>query len=396
VGDAHDPQNLNRTTPAEGDLDRYDCIVLGGGLIGLSIAWRSAQRGASVAVIERDEPGKSASWVAAGMLAPVTEADFGEQDLLRLNLESAKRYPAFVEELSRDSGVPVELTPKGTIFVALNRDQSEALERLHDFQESLGLEVERLDRASLRSLEPALHPSANSGVLARDDRAIDPRLLSRALIEAARISGVHLISNVNISSLIVNEGICAGVRSDDRTEFFSDVVVIAAGSWSGSMGGAPPELVQSIRPVKGQLIHLRPHGSLPSPIEYSIRTEDVYIVPRSDGSLVVGASVEEKGFDVAVTAGEMLDLLRSAEEAVPAIREMELAATLAGLRPGTPDNAPLLGPSSIEGVISATGHFRNGVLLTPVTADAIAELISTGETPEEIKAFDPKRFGVAS
>lgn len=326
------------------------------------------------------------------MLAPVTEANFGEEDLLRLNLESARRYPSFAEELTDASGVTVGLSTKGTLFVALDRDQREALDRLYEFQVSLGLDVEALDAETLRSLEPSLHPSAVRGVLAVNDRSVDPRVLSAALVRAGEKAGVVLQSRTEVSSLILRNGRCVGVRTSDGSEFFGDAVVLAAGSWSGLVDSIPTEVTHALRPVKGQLIHLRPRAG-PGPIEYNVRTEEVYLVPRTDGSVVVGASVEEKGFDVTVTAGEVLDLLRAGEETVPAIREMELSSTIAGLRPGTPDNAPMLGPTSIDGVTAATGHFRNGVLLTPITADTISDLLTGSEVPEVIKAFDPRRFG---
>lgn len=373
--------------------NKFDCVIVGGGVIGLATAWRTRQLGLTVAVLERDHPARSASWVAAGMLAPVTEVNYGEEELLALNVDAAARYPSFAEELSRASGIDLELTRKGTLFVALDRDQKEALERLFEFQSSLGLDAEWIADVRLRDLEPALRSSARAAILARNDRAIDPRTLAAALLEAAQREGVVIVPKAEIAAVVVEDDRCTGARTTSGDRFESTNVVIAAGSWSGSIEGMPAEIADNLRPVKGQLMHLKPTGGLTASIEHTIRTEEIYLVPRPDGSVVAGASVEEKGFDTTITAGEIYELLRAADEALPGIRDMELAATISGLRPGTPDNRPLIGPTSISGLVAATGHFRNGILLAPVTADAIARFVAASEVLPEMESFLPARFG---
>jgi glycine oxidase len=367
----------------------YDAIVIGAGIIGLSIGWKTAQLGLSVLVLDRNEKPRGASWVAAGMLAPVTEANFGEDALLRLNIESAHRWPGFATELAEISGMDLLNNHPGTLHVAVDRDQAEALRRLYEYQIQLGLDVEWLGPAELRGLEPALHPGVRSGVRARGDSAVDPRKVLQALAEAFRAAGGDLRLGEDVVEIDVREGpmvILAGGGS-----FAAGIIVVAAGCWSPSIKGMPEGLGKAVRPVKGQILRLRPRSSGPL-IRHTIRTEEVYLVPRPGGETVVGATVEELGFDSAPTAGAVLELLQAADEVVPGIREMELAEVSVGLRPGSPDNAPLIGSTSVPGVVLATGHYRNGILLAPVTADAIAHLIAKGEAPSHMSDFQPSRF----
>ncbi|MGH2706493.1 MAG: glycine oxidase ThiO [Actinomycetota bacterium] len=374
--------------------EELDTIVVGAGVIGLAIAWQASQQGQRVLVVDRDDPPRGASWVAAGMLAPVTEASFGEERLLALNLESARRYPAFVAGLEQASGMSLASPVPGTLFVALDRDRLEALHRLHEFQRSLGLEVEWLTGIECRRREPSLHSSTRAGVLVRGDREIDPRRLGRALRIALERSGGWVRVGVEVTEILVEDERATGIRLAGGEQLAAHTVVLAAGSWSGLIRGVPADVTAALRPVKGQILRLRPRmraGGEPL-TRHIIRTDEVYLVPRRDGELVVGATVEEQGFDTAITAGAVYELLRAADEAAPGIRELELAEASAGLRPATPDNAPLLGPTSIQGLVAATGHYRNGVLLTPVTADAIARLLVTGELDEVATPFSPGRF----
>jgi glycine oxidase len=370
----------------------YDAIIIGAGAIGLSIGWKASQLGLSVLVVERaDSPGGAASGVAAGMLAPVTEVHYGEDKLLNLNLASARRYPSFVDELTNASGITVQLGPPSTLFVALNRDQHEALLRLHDYQASLGLNAKLLNSQETRSLEPALHPSTLGGIVADEESAVDPLLLTRALVPAFRNAAGELRCNARVQSLVIKDSVCRGVIVDEE-EIAAGQVVLCAGAFSGGIAEVPSEVAENLRPVKGQVVRLGHRAKEPPLLEHVIRTEDVYLVPRGNGEIVVGATVEEQGFDTSVTAGGILDLLIAAEEAAPGVRELALVRAEAGLRPGTPDNAPLLGKTSIEGLIVATGHYRNGILLTPVTADAVATILAKGEEPAEIQPFSPSRF----
>jgi glycine oxidase len=368
---------------------RYDSIIVGAGVIGLSIGWRASQLGLSVLVLDRSDPPDGASTVAAGMLAPVTEATYGEDALLRLNLESARRWPGFAEELSMSAGVDLSGHEPGILHLALDRDQAEALRRLFDYQQSLGLEAEWLASSACRRLEPGLHPSTRAGILAHADAAVDPRKVVEALRAALRAAGGELRLAGEVAEVTGGSDPAVRLRSGETIP--AGTVVVAAGSWSGRIAGVPPYLGKAIRPVKGQILRLRQAASFPVPVTRVLRTEEVYLVPRPGGEVVVGATVEEKGFDAAPTAGGVFELLRAAGELLPGVREMELVEVAAGLRPGTPDNAPLLGAVA-PGLVVATGHYRNGVLLAPVTADGIAGLLAKGDLPDELAAFAPDRF----
>jgi glycine oxidase len=372
-----------------------DVVVVGGGAIGLAVAWRAAQAGMAVTVVD-DAPGRGASWAAAGMLAPVTEVHYGERPLLDLNLASAARWPSFAAELEEAGGRPVGYRPGGTLAVARDADDNAALEDLFQFQLRCGLEVERLRSRECRQLEPGLAPGIRGGVLAAGDHQVDNRALVEALLAACGRAGVRLVEG-HVAELAVEGGRVTGVVLVGGERQAAGTVVLAAGCWSGRVGGLAAEVLPPVRPVKGQLLYLR--GPADRPLcSRNVRGLEVYVVPRGDGRVVVGATVEEQGFDTQVTAGAVHDLLRAALELLPDVAELELAETVVGLRPGSPDNAPMLGPAGPGGLVVATGHYRNGILLTPVTADAIAELLATGRVPELIVPFGPERFagGVAA
>jgi glycine oxidase len=381
-----------------------DAVVVGGGVIGLGIAWRAATAGLSVTVVD-EAPGRGASWAAAGMLAPVTEVHYGERPLLGLNLAAAARWPGFAAEVEEASGRPVGYRPGGTLAVARDADDNAALEDLYRFQLRCGLEVERLRGRECRRLEPGLAPGIRGGVLAAGDHQVDNRALVEALLTACRRAGVRMVAG-RVAELAV-EGdrvggvvLAGGASAADGgpapsgaagETLAAGTVVLAAGCWSGGLGGLAAEALPPVRPVKGQLLYLR--GPADQPLcSRNVRGLEVYVVPRGDGRVVVGATVEEQGFDTRVTAGAVHDLLRAAMELLPDVAELELVETVVGLRPGSPDNAPMLGPAGPEGLVVATGHYRNGILLTPVTADAVAELLATGRVPEPIAPFGPSRF----
>jgi glycine oxidase len=372
-----------------------DVVVVGGGAIGLAVAWRAAQAGMAVTVVD-DAPGRGASWAAAGMLAPVTEVHYGERQLLDLNLASAARWPSFAAELEEAGGRPVGYRPGGTLAVARDADDNAALEDLYQFQLRCGLEVERLRSRECRQLEPGLAPGIRGGVLAAGDHQVDNRALVEALLVACDRAGVRLVEG-RVAELTLEGDRVTGVVLVGGERQAAGAVVLAAGCWSGRVGGLAAEVLPPVRPVKGQLLYLR--GPADRPLcSRNVRGLEVYVVPRGDGRVVVGATVEEQGFDTQVTAGAVHDLLRAALELLPDVAELELAETVVGLRPGSPDNAPMLGPAGPDGLVVATGHYRNGILLTPVTADAIAELLATGRVPELIAPFGPERFagGVAA
>jgi glycine oxidase len=321
-----------------------ELAVIGGGVIGLAIAGRAAREGLRVTLLERETLGAGASSYAAGMLAPVSEAEVGHGELLEDGLAAAAAWPAYAAELG------VEILTTGTLLVARDRDEAEALDREHAFRERLGLRVERLLPSAARRLEPALAPTVRAALHVPDDHAVDPRAVLRALERRAREAGVDIREHAPVERLEAVE---------------ADAIVLAAGAWSAQL---MPDL--PVRPVKGQILRLRDPGHASGPLlERVLRFEGGYIVPRGDGRYVLGATVEERGFDTTVTAGGLHDLLRDATELVPGISELVIEETGAGLRPGTPGNLPLV--ERRENVLVATGHFRNGILLAPLTAQRV-------------------------
>lgn len=324
------------------------------------------------------------------MLAPVTEAHHGEEPLLRLNLASLDLYPGFVHDLERETGRDVGYRLCGTLLVARDNDDNAALSEVFSFQQRLGLEVRRLRSRELRELEPGLSTSVRGGIAVRGDHQIDNRALLEALFHACRSRGVAFVQT-SVREVVHGGDRVSGVLTEDGTRVEADAVVIAAGARAGSIEGIPP---WPVRPVKGQLLHLCARDGI-SLVRHNIRGLDVYMLARPDGRLVIGATVEERGFDTAPTAGAVLDLLRFAYELVPGVTELEVVEIAVGHRPATPDNAPLLGATEVAGLAVATGHYRNGVLLLPITAQAVARVVKTGETPPEIAAFGPSRFEAA-
>ncbi|MFG3548605.1 glycine oxidase ThiO [Streptomyces sp. NPDC047725] len=372
-----------------------DVLVVGGGIIGLVTAWRAAQRGLATALVD-PEPGGGAARVAAGMLAAVTELHYGEQTLLSLNLASAERYPGFAAELADATGHDLGYRRCGTLAVALDADDRAHLRELHAFQQRCGLASEWLPGRECRRLEPMLAPGVRGGLRVEGDHQIDPRRLARALVAACEGAGV-VFHRVWADRLTVSGDRARGVVTADGTALEAGQTVLAGGSLSGRLAGVPDEVLPPVRPVKGQVLRLTmpaAHGPLLSrTVRAMVRGNALYLVPRENGELVVGATSEELGWDTTVTAGGVYELLRDAHELVPGITELPLAETCAGLRPGSPDNAPLLGPTGLEGLLLATGHHRNGVLLTPVTGDVMADVLTTGELPEQARPFTPRRFG---
>jgi glycine oxidase len=314
-----------------------DVLIVGGGIVGLSIAYRAQQRGLEVLVLDAGE--RPAADVAAGMLAPVTEAEFGEDP--SLGLESLALYPAFCAELG------VELRGGGTLVVARDADDAAVLDRLHAFRVGLGLDGERLLPTAARRREGALAPSVRLAYEVPSDRSVDPRALLAALRGRVPVRRE---------------------RVTDLSSLDAEHVVLAAGAWSGTLTDVP------VRPVKGQILRLRdPRG--PGLVERTIRTLDAYMVPRADGTYLLGGTLEERGWDAAPTAGAVFELVRDMSEVVPGVLELELEEVAVGFRPATPDNAPII-ERRADGLIVAAGHWRNGVLLAPVTAERVADLLT--------------------
>lgn len=364
--------------------------VVGGGLIGLSVAWRCAQRGLAVSVVD-DPKGKGASEVAAGMLAPVTEVHYGEEELLRLNIASAASYESFIAELESETGIDAGYRRCGTLMVARDADDNAELDDLFGFQQKLGLEVERLRSKEIRALEPGLAPSVRGGILAPEDHQVDPGALVVSLRTACVRVGVGFVDEMARTIEVEGDRVSAVVTGSGK-RLPTGTTVLAAGAHSALVEGLPPEAIPAIRPVKGQLVHLAATGPF-GVTDRNIRGLEVYVVARLSGKVIVGATVEELGFDTTVTAGAVHELLRRAYELLPGVTELRFVRGLAGLRPGTPDNAPLLGPGALEALVIATGHYRNGVLLAPITGTTVAEVIVTGQVPGSIVPFSPTRFG---
>lgn len=386
--------DLIRVMPAEASVSEkrnYDAVVVGGGVIGLSCAWRLVQRGCRVAVVEKSSPPAGATRVAAGMLAPVGELTFGEPELLKMTLAAAARYPDFVAELEAASGASTGYCRDGALHIALDRDEAAELRRVHMLQRSLGLGAEWLPPRSCRELEPGLTPSFNGGVHAPGEAAIDPRALADALVRALDAERAELQLETEVTEALLEGGRIAGVRTAGGEELRAPAIVLATGAWSGGAGWLPEHARPPVRPVKGQVLELRSRDGSPL-CKRIIASERVYLVPRPDGRLIVGATVEEQGFDTAITAGGVHELLREAYRLLPEVAEMELVEAAAGLRPGTPDNLPLIGAAPFEGLLWATGHFRNGILLAPLTADGVAALLEGNDPPEPLAAADPERL----
>jgi glycine oxidase len=412
-------------------------VIVGGGVIGLSIAWRAAQQGMRVAVAD-PAPGQGATHAAAGMLTPIAEAAYAERELFALGQESLRRYPSFAAELEQAAGLPTGFRQTGTLQVAYDSDDLAVLDELRALQDSFGVRARRLTARECREAEPMLDPSIRGGLLASDDGSVDPRLLAAALLRAATGAGARHLplqvaeiltepastaaaqtsagrelwggSQATTAGTAADDGGAvpsrvSGVRLADGSELAAPGVVLAAGWKSAGFAGLPAGCAPPVRPVKGQILRLRstatttaaglPAGLLRRTVRGIVRGSSVYLVPRVSGELVVGATQEELGADTTVTAGGVWELLRDARALVPGITELELAEIVAGLRPGTPDNAPLLGPAALPGLVLATGHFRAGVLLAPVTADTISRYLVTGQADPLWAAFGAGRFPAA-
>jgi glycine oxidase len=374
------------------DRTTYDAVVVGAGVIGLAVAWRLSGHGLRVVVVDPN-PAAAASHAAAGMLAPVTEVRYGEEQLLALGVESLGRYPAFVADLEAATGHTVGLRTEGTLVAATDAGDRTLLTELHDFQRSLGLDAELLTSRECRALEPGLSPDVRCGLHVRSDHSVDNRRLCAAL--SAAVGGS--LRRDAVARIQIDAERVTGVELDGGDSISSPVVVLAAGPWSADIDGLPGGVRPQVRPVKGEILRLRSRptsGALPTrTVRGFVNGHEVYLVPRADGELVVGATVEEAGFDRTVRAGAVRELLRDARAVLPSIDELELAESVAAHRPGSPDNRPMVGTTDVEGLLLATGHYRNGILLTPVTADLVtAAVTGKADDPELSALVAPRRF----
>ena len=369
-------------------------MVAGGGIVGLAIAREMALEGMQVAVFDRDrEKGADATQVAAGMLAPVGEHEFGEQALLPMNLASSDLFPELTAELEEVNGIPTGYRRDGGLHVALDGDEAAVLERMAALQEESGLEPRRLTPSEAREVEPGLSPSVRLAVLAPGDGAVDPRQLADALEADAVSRGAAVFRDSPVTGLLRSgDGVTGVETSDGPVE--AGTVVVATGAETGRLGWLEPDELPPVRPVKGQVVQLRAPEAGPV-ASRPVVTERVYVVPRPDGRIVVGATVEERGWDREVTAGGVHEMLREAYRVLPDLAEAAFIGARAGFRPGTPDNLPVVGRTGTPGLVLASGHYRNGILLAPLTGKAVTRMVAEGldEAPG-MEAADPGRFPV--
>ena len=380
--------------PIDRNSIRPTVAVGGGGICGLGIGWRLAAAGCAVDVYEMGTAGHGASWAAAGMLAANVETEPGEEALLALNLERQAAWPAFAAELEAVSGIDLGYRDEGTLVVASHRDDAAELRNTYEFHLSLGLKIEWLTGGQARRLEPHLAPGVSAAVSSVKDHQVDNRQLVRALHEAFLRSGGRLHENTSVEAIEVISRQAKGVKVDGiRRE--ADMVLLAAGAWSYDIDGVPKVARPPVRPLKGQVIALQMEQRSPI-VDRVIWGPGIYLVPRRDGTLILGATVEEKGFDNDLTAGGIFRLLEAAWEILPQIEELPIKDMWVGFRPTSRDDAPILGPTPVEGLVVATGHHRNGVLLAPVTIDAVSAFMLDGTVTESVEPFGIGRFGAAT
>lgn len=367
--------------------------IIGGGIIGLAIGWQLQRRGVEVTLLEKGEVGQESSWAAAGMLAPYAEVGFEEVELMKLGQESLRLYPRFVDELAEDVDSVPEFDRCGTMLVGVDRDDTEHLRRLYEFREELSLTVEMITGTEAREREPLLSPRVVSAVWLPDDAQIDNRALVRSLKQAFEAGGGLLLENAAVQKIEISDGRMKGI-STASSNFLFDKLVLAAGCWSGRIAGIPSDLKPTIRPVKGQIITLRKTADCD--LQEIVRSPRMYLVPKGDGTLRLGASSEEKGFDQVPTAGVQKELLEECWEAVPSIYDLPLLETMVGLRPASRDHAPIIGKTGVDDLYYATGHYRHGILLTPITVYSLVDEILNNTVAEAVEPFRPGRFTKAN
>ena len=387
---------MDERVPAVAQPGSTDVAVIGAGVIGLAVGWRLAAAGLAVTVFERDAAGAGASLAATGMLAAATELEPGGDDLLALALESQRLWAQFRGELESRSGIDIDYRDEGTLEVALGRDEVDRLRFRHELQQRAGLATRWLDGAGVRALEPALRPSVTAGIFCADDHQVDPRRLVPALRHALVACGGTVLEQVPVLSLEVAGGHADGVVTPQGI-CRARTVVVANGAWSGEFlrEFLGDRLTVPVRPLKGQALALRTTARTGAPA-HVVWTEQVHLAPKAGGQLVLGSTVEECGFDRSVTAGGVFALLEGARRALPSIEDMEIEAIWTGLRPTSDDDAPILGVAGIPGLVLATGHHRNGILLAPVTAQAIHDLVVAGAMTGAAARFGLARFAAGA
>lgn len=378
--DGHAPHALPRSV---------DVAIVGAGVIGLSIGWRLAARGMTVGVLDRGRAGEGTSLAATGMLAAAAEFEPGGAELLPLALESQRMWPGFRDALQSASRIDIDYQDTGTLLVAAGRDEVERLRAKHAFQARAGLRTQLLGGAEVRAREGGLRPSVTAGIFCPDDHQVDPVRVVAALRRAFIEAGGILVEGCDVADLEFSGGRACGVLTRSGP-CGANITILAAGAWSGAAGRAAG-LDIPVRPLKGQALSLRPTAASGT-IDHVVWTEQIHMAPKGDGSLVVGATMEECGFDETISAGGVFALLEAVRRVLPGVEEMRLEAVWAGFRPTSLDDAPILGRTGMDGLLLATGHHRNGYLLAPVTAAAIADLVTEGELPAVARPFGLTRF----
>ena len=370
-------------------------IIVGAGIIGLGIGWRLARAGRDVLIFDRDRAGQAASRASAGMLTPLAEVRHEEEALLRLGLKGLEQFPHFVAELESDSGMSVGYRPDGVLLVGVTRDDIEYLRFRYDYQRDLGLPVEWMSGGQARAREPQLSPQVGAAVWCPGDHQVDNRLMVKALRRAFLNAGGSLMESTPVETIHVAQDRVRGIVAGNKA-YQAATIILAAGCWSRLIPGLPGPARPPVRPVRGQILRLQmtEDCTVNTIVWYNRAATSAvaYLCPKDGGHLVLGATSEEMGFDDSLTAGGIFELLRAAWEVVPGIYDLPIIETAAGLRPGSRDDAPILGNTPIHGLIMATGHYRKGILLAPITAYAIAELVLNGNTSEDIRPFGIGRF----
>lgn len=366
--------------------------IIGGGVIGLAIGWRLAAAGRRVTVFDERQAGSGASRASAGMLAPVGEAEPDEEALLDLALAGHRLWPAFAHELEVASGCAIDFWPCGSFHLALGRDETARLRFQHDFLRQLGLQADWLHASDARHHIPHLSPRVTAALHCPSDHQVDNRKLATALRLAFLSAGGELLENTAVTALDVSNGRVTGIHAGGQFHR-AETVVLAAGAWSGSLEALPLAVRPPVRPIKGQMICVRMPMDAPL-VQTILWREGRYLVPRRDGRLLIGATVEEQGFDTANTAGALFHLLDQAREMLPGIDDLPIEEIWSGFRPASRDDAPIFGLSRLPGLIYATGHYRHGILLTPITADGVASYLLRGEWPPAFAPFAVARFQI--
>ena len=369
---------------------RRSVAIVGGGVIGLACAFELARRGYDATVLERNLPGSGASNVAAGMLGPTSESERSDPELVAFQLDSLRRYPDFVAAVETASGLSCGYRAEGTLWVSRHRDDELELDHLYAIQTDRGLSAKRLSARETRQLEPYVTPRAVGGLFVADDHQVDPRRLAPALVRACERGGVQILTGETVAAVRRRDG-SVQISLDGGESINADLAILAAGAWI-EHGLSTPAPRLGMRPIKGQLLRLRGEPL----VDRVIRTPDIYIVPRADGELIIGATEEEQGWDDSVSAGGTLDLLRYAWEVLPGLYDLALDEISVGFRPAVRDHRPAIGAAETDGIYVAAAHYRHGILLAPATAHWLAEQIDGGSVPDAIAPFGLGRFTAAT